>query len=172
MKKKEIKQKLKDKKKIITAVLMLILVGILFFSGYSMGKEYSKIDINAETQIAKPILVVENNPEINLQTVNDKGYYDFVVKNYNEEGAINQVDLLYNIEILSKLDKAIVVKLYKNGEELKLQDNKTENMTLPKGIEKEEKYQMQISYDKTKETSIEDIVEEIQIKVHSEQAKS
>ncbi len=172
MKKKEIKQKLKDKKKIITAVLMLILVGILFFSGYSMGKEYSKIDINAETQIAKPILVVENNPEINLQTVNDKGYYDFVVKNYNEEGAINQVDLLYNIEILSKLDKAIVVKLYKNGEELKLQDNKTENMTLPKGIEQEEKYQMQISYDKTKETSIEDIVEEIQIKVHSEQAKS
>lgn len=39
----------------ITLVLVNIMVLILFFSGYNMGKEYSGVNINTNIGIDKPI---------------------------------------------------------------------------------------------------------------------
>ena len=95
----------------------------------------------------------------------------FYQKNHRENGETTQVDLTYYIEILSKTDETISFKLYKEGKEIALHDNKTENMKMPKGEMQEDYYKLEIVYDKTKSKSIEDILQDVQIKVHSEQMK-
>ena len=42
---------------------------------------------------------------------------------------------------------------------------------MPKESKKEDEYKLEIKYDKTKNHSLEDIIQDVQIKVHSEQVK-
>ena len=168
---KKIKISFKNKKRELTLILVSFMVLALFFSGYSMGKEYSSTNIETNAKIAEPILIVENNPTIEINGKKQKEYYDFKVKNYKENGEITQIDLTYNIEILSKEEETISFKLYKNNQEIFLENNKTEDLTLEKEKAQEDCYQLEIIYDKTKSLSVDDILQEIQIKVHSEQMK-
>ena len=168
---KKIKISFKNKKRELTLILVSFMVLALFFSGYSMGKEYSSTNIETNAKIAEPILIVENNPTIEINGKKQKEYYDFKVKNYKENGEITQIDLTYNIEILSKEEETISFKLYKNNQEIFLENNKTEDMKLEKEKAQEDCYQLEIIYDKTKSLSVDDILQEIQIKVHSEQMK-
>lgn len=167
---KTVKNPLKNKKREITLILVTIMVLLLFFSGYSMGKEYSSIQVEASNQIAKPILIVENNPTIEIDGKKEKEFYKFKVKNYEENGEITQIDLQYNIEIIALKEESISFKLYKNQQEIEMKENKTENMKLTKEKTQEDEYQLEILYDKTKGEATKDIFQEIQIKVHSEQA--
>ena len=163
-------KKIRKKELTITFIIMIIL--LLFFSGYSMGKSYQSINILANGEIAKPILVVENNPAIEINGKNEKEYYNFKVKNSSQNGEINQVDLEYYIEILNNKEESISFKLYKDEKEIKLTNNKTENISIPKGKLEEHNYKLEIIYDKSKNHSIDDIMQDIQIKVHSEQLKA
>lgn len=147
------------------------MVLILFFSGYSMGKEYSNTKIQTSAKIAEPIMVVDSSSKINMDCEKEKESYSFKVKNYKENNAITQVDLQYYIEILSQAEESISFKLYKNEEEIKLENNKTANMKLGKENLQEDCYQLEILYDKEKNTTDKNILQEIQIKVHSEQFK-
>ena len=90
---------------------------------------------------------------------------------YNEEGKINQVDMDYYIEILPIDNEAISFELYKENEKLEIIDNKTTKFTLEKGTKKEDNYKIKIIYDENKNTT-ENIFEEVQIKVHSEQKRA
>ena len=63
---------------------------LLFCSGYSMGKSYQDIRIQTSGTIAKPILVVENNPTIEINGENEKEYYNFKVKNSEKNGEITR----------------------------------------------------------------------------------
>ena len=162
---------LKKKKQELILILIGMIIVALFFSGYSLGKEYSTTNIEANAKIAEPILVVENSPVLEINGRKEREYYDFRVKNHRENGETTQVDLTYYIEILSKTDETISFKLYKEGKEIALHDNKTENMKMPKGEMQEDYYKLEIVYDKTKSKSIEDILQDVQIKVHSEQMK-
>lgn len=166
-----IKQLLKNKKREITLILVNIMVLSLFFSGYSMGKEYSHVAIETNAMVAEPILVVENGSRVEINDEKTKDYYNFKVKNHRENGEITQIDLLYYIEIVSKVEKAISFKLYKDNQEIALKNNKTANMKLEKEKWQEDDYQLEISYDKTQNNSVYDIIQDIQIKVHSEQMK-
>lgn len=163
---------MKNKKREITLILVSIMVLILFFSGYSMGKEYSKLNIESNAKIAEPILIVENSPQIEINGKKEREYYNFKVKNHKENGEATQVDLIYNIEILSQKEDAISFKLYKNNEEIQLENNKTQNMELEKEKIQEDNYKLEIIYDKTKSNSSNDILQDVQIKVHSEQKKA
>ena len=160
------------KKRELTILAISIMILILFFSGYSMGKGYSKTNIQSKAEIAEPILIVENNPIIEINGRKKKEYYEFNVKNYKEDGEITQVDLEYYIEILSETKESISFKLYKNGEEITLNNNKTENIKLGKEEQQKDNYKLEIIYDKTKNKSIDDIIQDVQIKVHSEQMKN
>lgn len=164
-------KKIKIKKRELTLILVSFMVLALFFSGYSMGKEFSSTSIETNVKIAEPILIVENNPIVEVNGKKQKEYYQFKVKNYKENGELTQIDLVYHIEILSKTEKAISFKLYKNNEEIPLENNKTADMKLQKENSQEDCYQLEIIYDKTKNQSIEEIKQEVQIKVHSEQMK-
>lgn len=84
---------------------------------------------------------------------------------------LHGIDLSYNIEILSPKEKAISFKLYKDEKEIQLTNNKTENMKLQMENMQEDNYQLEIIYDKTQNYSIKDILQDVQIKVHSEQEK-
>ena len=135
-----------------------------------MGKSMSTTQINSTTEIAKPILEVENNPEITITSTNKESTYDFKVKNYNANEEITQVDLLYTIEILTKTDESITFKLYKNDEEIPLEGNKSEEFLLSKDEKQEDNYKLKILYDKEKAQE-RDIFQDVQIKVHTEQRK-
>ena len=165
----KIKNIFKNKRKEMLIIAGVIIVITLFFSGYSLGKEYSSTFIETHAKIAEPILIVENNPTIEVNGKHEKEYYKFKVKNYKETGEITQVDLTYNIEILTKEQESISFKLYKENEEISLKNNKTDNMMLTKDNTQEDSYELEILYDKSKNKSIEDIIQEVQIKVHSEQ---
>ncbi|MCI8383523.1 MAG: hypothetical protein HFJ33_01375 [Clostridia bacterium] len=167
----KIKNPIKNKRREITLAVVSIMVLVLFFSGYSMGKEYSNTNIETEAKIAEPILMVENNPIVEINGKKAKEYYNFKVKNYKENGEITQVDLQYNIEIISKTEESINFKLYKNQQEIPMQNNKTADMKLQKEEIQEDRYQLEIIYDKTKSRSVADIIQDVQIKVHSEQLK-
>ena len=92
------------------------------------------------------------------------------MKNYNSDEEITQIDLLYTIEILTKTDESISFKLYKNNEEIQLQNNQTQEMLLTRNEKKEDNYKLEILYNK-ENTNQKDIFQDIQIKVHSEQRK-
>ena len=148
------------------------MVLVLFFSGYSMGKEHSHTKIETNAKIAEPILIVENNPVIEINGKKEKEYYNFKVKNHKENGEITQIDLQYNIEIITKTEESISFKLYKEGQEIPLENNKTENVKLTKDKIQEDEYRLEIIYDKNKNNTTKDILQKVQIKVHSEQLKS
>jgi len=165
----KIKNLLKNKRKEILIIASVIIIITLFFSGYSLGKEYSSTFIETHAKIAEPILIVENSPTIEVDGRQEKEYYKFKIKNYKETGEITQVDLTYNIEILTKEQESISFKLYKENEEIKLENNKTDNINLSKEKIQEDNYELEILYDKSENKSIEDIIQDVQIKVHSEQ---
>ena len=165
------KEKLKNKKKEIIIIFSLIIILILFFSGFSIGKAYSNTQINGVSEVAMPILQVENGETLKINNKNNEGTYDFKIKNYNEEGKINQVDMDYYIEILPIDNEAISFELYKENEKVEITDNKTTKFTLEKGTKKEDNYKIKIIYDENKNTT-ENIFEEVQIKVHSEQKRA
>ena len=160
-----------NKKKEIILICILLIIGVTFFTGVSMGKAIHNANIQSNTKIAKPILEVEKGSEITITQDNKTGEYHFTVKNYNQAEEISQVDLKYYIEILENhLDNAIQYQLYKGTEEVSLIENKTEEMTLPKDEKEEQTYTLKVTYDESKNT-VEDIMQDIQIKVHSEQLK-
>lgn len=147
------------------------MVLVLFFSGYSMGKEHSSVNIDTNAKIAEPIVVVENSPTLEVDGKNQEEYYGFKVKNYRETGEITQIAMQYWIEIMAPKEEAISFKLYKEGEEIPLENNKTKNIRLEKGKVQEDCYQLEIKYDKTKQKETKDIKQEVQVKVHSEQVR-
>ncbi len=166
------KEKLKNRKKEIMLVFIIAIVLIFFFSGFSMGKGFSRKNVNGNTEIAKPILQVENGTNLEINNINNKGIYEFKVKNYNEQGEKTDVDLEYYIEILNytgKENNGIELRLFKNDQEVQINGNKTEKFVLTKDEMKEDNYKLEITYDKSKNTNMQDIVKQLQIKVHSEQ---
>lgn len=171
MKENKIINKIKNRKKEITMVLIVFLVILLFLTGYSLGKSFTKIEVDGNTEIAKPIVQVENGSTLQLNNGNREGVYEFKVKNYNSNGEITDVDIEYYIEILNNLEdkKEIKVKLLKNDKEIPINDNKTEKFYFEKGNKQEDVYKMEISYDETENIGMEDVMQLIQIIVHSEQ---
>ncbi len=165
------KNQKRNRKQQIILLCSIILIGITFFSGISIGKAVYNTNIKNNTEIAKPILEVEKASEITITEENKTGEYHFIVKNFNDIEEVSQVDLQYYIEILdNNLDESVQYQLFKENEEIALQENRTQEMILQKDIKEEQKYTLKVEYDADK-NAIGDIINEIQIKVHSEQLK-
>lgn len=165
------KREKKIYKREMTLIIIISITIILFFSGYSIGKEKSNIDIKMNSEIAKPIILVENSEPINITQENNKGIYNFKIKNYDENGMINEVQMKYSIEIFPQINQIISMKLYKNEEEIELENNKTKDIILNSKLKQEENYKLEFLYDKDKSDSIGEIIENVQIKIHSEQVE-
>ena len=137
-----------------------------------MAKTMEEFIIKGKAEIAQPIFIVENNPSIDITAINNYGIYTFKVKNYNEQNKITETDLKYYIEILSNTDNSINIELYQNENKINLTNNKTEYIEISKDKKEEREYKIKITYDKNKSNTINDIMEKIQVKVHTEQIKA
>lgn len=158
-----------NKERKMALILIITMTIALFLTGKSLGKEKSNFYINNNSEIIRLICGVDNSPTINITSMKNTGKYNFKVKNYNEQGEVTQVDFTYNIQIVSNMEESIKLKLYKNGQEISIKDNKTENIVLTKNEKQEDNYELEITYDKTKSDSIEDIIQDIQLEVCAEQ---
>ena len=158
---------MKKVKKKISLVLIISIISILFLSGFSIGKAISKNDIKSNGKIAEPVLIVEKANELQISNVNNKGIYEFIIKNYKDNGKISDVKMKYEIELLLKDKNNIDIKIFKNNEEINIKDNKTEKYYLINNQKQEERFRIEIRCNTT--NNIKEIYDNLQIKVHSEQ---
>lgn len=156
-------------KNLIIGTLIFIIILILL-SGYSSAKYIYEYLIKSNNEIAKPILVVENDTCTEINSPNKSGIYNFKIKNYDESQKITDVNLQYKIEIKAKTED-LNFKLYENNKEIKLIDNITEYISISNKERQDKNYRLEISYDETDEEKMKDIIDQIQVKVHSEQIK-
>lgn len=164
-------KKIKINKKIYKILIITILCLIIYFSGFCLAKYKTTKQVSSVSKIALPILNVEGAEITKISGINNKGYYNFVVKNY-ENDKVSEVPLDYYIEIISNTDESVNFKLYKDNELISLNNKRTEKINI-KSIEKtEHSYRLEVTYDKNKSTSEKDILEDVQLKIHSEQARA
>ena len=163
--------KQKGNNKLMTGFILSIIV-IIMLCGYSMAKCIDEYIIKGRMKIAEPILEIENNPIINITESQNYGEYIFKVRNYNNKDKVTETDLKYYIEISPKLDNSIELELYQDENKIELADNKTEYIKISKNQKEEREYKKKISYDKSNKIAVEDILEKIQVKVHTEQEKA
>ena len=152
--------KQKGNNKLMTGFILSIIV-IIMLCGYSMAKCIDEYIIKGRMKIAEPILEIENNPIINITESQNYGEYIFKVRNYNNKDKVTETDLKYYIEISPKLDNSI-----------ELADNKTEYIKISKNQKEEREYKIKITYDKNNTVEVGDLLEQIQVKVHTEQEKA
>ena len=157
---------------LFTIIFIVFIIFLLLFCGYSMAKSIEEFIIKSKAEIAEPILIVESNPSIDVTALNKSGIYTFKIKNFNEQDKLTQVDLKYYIEILSNTDNSINIELFQNENKISLNNNKSEYIKISKDKKEEREYTVKITYDKDKSNTINDIMEKIQVKVHTEQVKA
>lgn len=156
----------------ITIGIIVFMIILLIFCGYSMAKMIEEVVIRGKAQIAEPILVVENNPAVDITENQNYGEYVFKVKNYDEQNKLSETDLKYYIEILSNVDDSVNIELYQGENKIELNDNKTDYIKISKDTKEEREYRIKVTYDKNKDDTFEDIIEKIQVRVHTEQEKA
>jgi len=133
--------------------------------------KYISVDqVSASVDIANPIFLVEGKETTKISEINNIGYYEFLVKNFNESN-ISETGFLYTIEILSNTDESIQFELYNEDSQIPLENLKTGQLSIIGNEKVEQKYKLKVIYDSAKGTKGKDILEEVQVKVHSEQEK-
>ncbi len=165
------KREKKRNYKFLITILIILIISLLFV-GYTFAKSMESVMIRATSQIAEPILVVENNPSLDITAINNEGTYNFTIKNYNENDKTTDVKLRYYIEVLSNVDESVNIKLYEDENEIELNDNKTEYIEVSNKEKEEKQYQIKVKYDQSESESVSEIMEKIQVKIHTEQVKA
>ncbi len=162
----------KAKNKIILVILLVTVLAIILFAQVAVAKYRTSKVLNANLKIANPIFIVEGNQSTKISAIQNIGYYEFSVKNYDETN-ISETGFVYTIEVVSKTDESIEFELFKENDEntkqIPLNNLKTEELTIGGNQKIEQKYKLKVTYDKNKGTKGKDILEEVQVKVHSEQ---
>ena len=162
--------------KFITYILILSIVIMLFLTGYSIGKSIMQINIKSQAQIARPILEVISNSNLEITDAIEEGECSFIVRNYNARGEVTETDLEYIVTvkdtISEKLKKTVIYELYKNGQKIELQNQMTKIMKLTDMRKQEDEYKLKVKYDRQASTEMTNILGKIQVQVHSEQSNT
>ena len=157
----------KIKSKILLVIIVPIILSSLFMP-IAVAKYKTSNKYNEVLEVAEPIFIVEGIETSKINAINNVGYYEFTVKNYNDTN-VSETGFLYTIEIVSNTDESIKFELYKGVEQIKLENLKTEKLSIAANEKIEQKYKLKVTYDSSLGTKGKDILEEVQIKVHSEQ---
>ena len=72
------------------------------------------------------------------------------------------------LEISKQIDNGILIKVYKEGKELKLENNKTEKFTFEKNQKQEDNYKIEILFINNS-FPIEEMEDNIDVKIYAEQ---
>ena len=159
----------------LTYITIIFIVIILFLTGASIGKSINSILIKYKGEIGEPILEVRSNPAVDIIDTKTEGTYNFYIRNYNENGKVSDVKVRYMIEIKDNINKklksTINYELYKNNKKIEMTNNTSSMMEIPNNKMQEDKYELKIKYNKNASRYMKDILDKIQIKIHSEQVK-
>lgn len=158
---------IKNKKKIF---IIIVTFALAFSAQISYARYFKTETLNAVQEIATPIFKVEEGNIIQIDKINNIGYYEFSVKNFNERN-VSEIGFSYTIEIISNLEDLVQFELYNGEKQIQLQDLKTEKITITGNEKIEQKYKLKIIYNNIKEVK-EESIEKIQIKLNSEQEKA
>jgi len=134
------------------------------------GKYITVYKINSSLSIATPIFIVDGGEATKISEINNIGYYEFSIKNFNDT-SISEIGFLYTIEILSNTDQSIQFELFNEEKQIPLDNLKTQELSISGGEKVEQRYKLKVIYDSSKGADGYDNLEEVQIKVHSEQTK-
>lgn len=152
---------------LVILIIFLMLISISFVYARYTGYKIAKYN----TKIAKPILELVNGENISINDNNKEGEYRFSIKNYNDKNEITDVKLGYTIEIIANEDKAIQYTLYKDDKQIPIVGNKSEEIEMNNNNKEEHFYKLKVKYDRTKNETSTDLIQDIQIKIHSEQER-
>jgi len=153
-------------KKEIIKIIVVAFVLTIILSTISLGKYFNKTKINVNSGVAIPIIKLEGEQKLIINNNQENKVYNLAVKNYDENEQITQVELEYYIEIISKKNEDINFKIYKEEKELNINNNKTEKFLLTKENKQQDNYKIEILLNKK---ISEDILQNVEIKVYSEQ---
>ena len=153
-------------KKEIIKIIVVAFVLTIILSTISLGKYFNKTKINLNSGVAIPIIKLEGEQKLIINNNQENKVYNLAVKNYDENEQITQVELEYYIEIISKKNDDINFKIYKEEKELNINNNKTEKFLLTKENKQRDNYKIEILLNKK---ISEDILQNVEIKVYSEQ---
>lgn len=92
--------------------------------------------------------------------------YNLKIKNFNKEEKINEINLEYYIEFLINSREIFRYKVYKNEQEIKLNENKTDRFLLSNTERQEDEYKIEILLN---DIFAKEINENIKIKIYFEQ---
>ena len=109
------------------------------------------------------MILIENDETININSINNKTY-NFKIKNYNNEGKVSKLNIEYYLNISSIKD--VLLKVYKNNQEIKLNNGNTDKYSLNNNIKQEDVYKIEIVF---LDDSAKEIFEEINMKIYFEQ---
>lgn len=142
-----IKFEKENKKKTMLSIIILTII-IIILSTHIVYAKYITVDkISSSLRIAKPIFIVEGG----------------------EATKTSETGFLYTIEIFLNTDETIQFELYNEDIQIPLENLKTEKLSISGNEKIEQKYKLKVMYDSSKGNSGQDILEEVQVKVHSEQ---
>ena len=153
-------------KKVIVFIILIMFTIILVFSKTSLGKYFSKTNIEIESEIVKPILKIEGDTTLNINTVKEKEIFNFKIKNYDETNKITELELEYYILFFFLYYLNIKFKIYKEDRELNMHENKTEKFLLTREKMQEDNYKIEILLNNI---SVQEIMQNIKVRVYAEQ---
>lgn len=160
--------KIDKRKKISFCLIVLMILGLF---SYSFARYRSSIKGSSLIEIAKPIMEVRGEQSMIISALQPKNVYYFSIRNYNEQGSINEAQMEYQIEIISTLKEGVQMQLYEQDKEIPLEDNKTTTLSLGKEEKEEKKYALHIQYQVEKNLKQTEEEAVIEIKIHSIQKK-
>ena len=138
------------------SISVLTIVIIMLSSNMVYAKYIASDKINSVFNVATPIFIVEGKETTKISEINNIGYYEFSIKNFNQT-SISETGFLYTIEILSNTDESIQFELYNEEVQIPLEKLKTQQLAIKANEKIEQNYKLKV------------ILEEVQLKVHSEQ---
>ena len=150
-------------------IVILIIVSISFVN-MSYARYIKNECLNIVQEIANPVLEVEEGKLIKIDKINNTGFYEFSIKNFNSK-KISEIDSEYTIEIISDIKDVVKFELYNGEKQIQLQNLKTEPILIKGNNKIKEDYKLKIIYNDVNNIKS-NIISNIQIKIHSEQEKN
>lgn len=157
-------KKKKSYKDFLIVTIFLIILFTTFIISICFAKYVIAINGKVFGNIAQPIIELKGEESLLITATAPKTSYSFEVRNYNENEDISEVEMQYYIEIISNTDERIKFELYNKEEKVKLENKRTNLISMPKEDKEVHKYRLDVLYDTT---NLKDIKDNIEIKVHS-----
>ena len=131
------------------SIIILTIIIIILSTHIVYAKYVTKDKMSSTLNIAKPIFIVEGKETTKINEINNIGYYEFSIKNFNET-QISEIGFLYTIEVISNTDETIQFELYNEDIQIPLENLKTKELSIIGNEKIEQKYKLKIIYDNSK----------------------